>query len=63
MLLSNVWRTVGMTVRVKVAKEGEASLTDEKKAEIEKNMQAMDDAQTGGLAEYTRRANAAEESI
>lgn len=48
---------------VKVAKNGEESLTDEKKAEIEQNMNAMADAQTGGLAEYTRRANKAEESI
>ena len=35
----------------------------EKKAEIAANMNAMEDAATGGLAEYTRRANAAEESI
>lgn len=48
---------------MKAAKEGEGSLTDEKKAEIEQNMHDMEDAQTGGLAEYTRRANAAEESI
>ena len=48
---------------VKVAKNGEESLTDEKKAEIAANMNAMEDAATGGLAEYTRRANAAEESI
>ncbi len=46
---------------VKVAKEGEESLTEEKKAEIQKNMEAMEDAKTGGLAEYTRRADAAEE--
>ncbi len=47
----------------KVAKEGEESLTEEKKAEIQENMNAMADAQTGGLAEYTRRADAAEEKI
>ena len=46
---------------VKVAKDGEESLTDEKKAEIMENMNAISDAQTGGLAEYTRRADAAEE--
>ena len=48
---------------VNAAKEGEDSLTDEKKAELEKNLNTMENAQTGGLAEYTRRANAAEESI
>lgn len=47
---------------VKVAKDG-GELTDEKKAEIQANMNAMDDAQTGGLAEYTRRADAAESKI
>ena len=45
----------------KVAKEGEEALTDEKKAEIKENLNAISDAQTGGLAEYTRRADAAEE--
>ena len=47
---------------VKVAKDG-GEITDEKKAEIQSNMNAMDDAQTGGLAEYTRRADAAESKI
>lgn len=45
---------------VKVAKDGEESLTEEKKAEIKKNMDAISDAQTGGLAVYTRRADEAE---
>lgn len=48
---------------IKVAKEGEEALTEDKVAELNKNMQKIDDAQTGGLAEYTRRANAAEEKI
>ena len=47
---------------VKVAKDG-GTITDEKKAEIQANMNAMDDAQTGGLAKYTRRADAAESKI
>ena len=47
---------------VKVAKSG-GEITDEKKAEIMENMNAIDDAQTGGLAEYTRRADAAEAKI
>ncbi|MBE7024423.1 MAG: hypothetical protein E7408_00005 [Ruminococcaceae bacterium] len=44
---------------VKAAKTG-GELTDEKKAEIQANMNAMEDAQTGGLSEYTRRADEAE---
>lgn len=48
---------------VKVAKNGEDSLTDEKKEEIKNNMNAISDAQTGGLAEYTRRADDAEEKM
>lgn len=48
---------------VKVARDGEASLTDEKKAELQQQMNAMQDAQTGGLAEYTRRADAAEDKV
>lgn len=47
---------------VKVAKSG-GEITDEKKAEIQANMNAMEDANTGGLAEYTRRADAAEAKI
>ena len=47
---------------VKVAKDG-GEITEEKKTEIMGNMNAIDDAETGGLAEYTRRADAAEEKI
>ena len=47
---------------VKVAKDG-GEISEEKKAEIMGNMNAIDDAQTGGLAEYTRRADAAEAKI
>jgi len=47
---------------VKVAKSG-GEITDEKKAEIMENMHAIDDAQTGGLAEYTRAADSAEAKI
>ena len=47
---------------VKVAKDG-GEMSEEKKAEIMENMNAIDDAQTGGLAEYTRRADAAEAKI
>ena len=48
---------------VKVAKEGEEALTPEKQAEIKANMNAMNDAQTGGLSVYTRRADEAEAKI
>ena len=47
---------------VKVAKNG-GEITDEKKAEIMENMNAIDDAQTGGLAAYTRAADSAEAKI
>ncbi|MBQ8836635.1 MAG: hypothetical protein IJ002_03900 [Clostridia bacterium] len=47
---------------VKVAKNG-GEMTEEKKAEIMENMHAIDDAQTGGLAQYTRSADAAEAKI
>ena len=47
---------------VKVAKSG-GEITDEKKAEIMENMHAIDDAQTGGLAAYTRAADSAEAKI
>ncbi len=47
---------------VKVAKSG-GEITDEKKAEIMENMNAIDDAQTGGLAVYTRAADSAEAKI
>ncbi len=42
---------------------GADSLTEEQKAELGKNFDAVADAQTGGLAVYTRRADAAEERI
>ncbi len=47
---------------VKVAKSG-GEVSDEKKAEIQENMNKMNDAATDGLAEYTRRADAAEAKI
>ena len=47
---------------VKVAKNG-GEITDENKAEIMENMNAIDDAQTGGLAVYTRAADSAEAKI
>ena len=47
---------------VKVAKNG-GEITDEKKAEIMENMNDIDDAQTGGLAKYTRAADEAEAKI
>ena len=47
---------------VKIAKNG-GEITDEKKAEIMENMHAIDDAQTGGLAVYTRAADSAEAKI
>ena len=47
---------------VKVAKNG-GEITEEKKAEITENMNAIDDSQTGGLAKYTRAADAAEAKI
>lgn len=46
----------------KAAKNG-GEMSEEKKAEIQENLNAMDDAQTGGLAEYSRRADAAEAKI
>lgn len=47
---------------VKVAKNG-GEMTEEQMAEVQKNMNAMDDAQTGGLAVYTRAADSAEAKI
>lgn len=47
---------------VKVAKAG-GEITEDEQAEIKKNMNAMDDAHTGGLAEYTRAADEAETKI
>lgn len=48
---------------IKVAKNGEESLTEEKKNEIRQHMNAMEDAQTDGLSVYTRRADEAEAKI
>ena len=45
----------------KAAKSGEIS--EEKQAEIKKNLEAMEDADTDGLAKYTRAADAAEAKI
>ena len=39
---------------VRVAKDGVDSLTNVKKVEIQQNMNAMEDAQTGGLSVYAR---------
>jgi len=47
---------------VKVAKNG-GEMSEEKKAEVMENMHAIDDAQTGGLAKYTRAADSAEAKI
>lgn len=47
---------------VKVAKDG-GEMTEEQKTEIQKNMNAMDDANTGGLAQYTRAADEAEAKV
>ena len=47
---------------VKVAKSG-GEISEEKKAEIMENMHSIDDAQTGGLAKYTRAADSAEAKV
>jgi len=47
---------------VKIAKDG-GEMSEEKKAEIMENMNAIDDAQTGGLSKYTRAADSAEAKI
>ena len=44
---------------VKIAKAGQTELTEEQQAEFDKNKAMMDDAQTGGLAKYTRAADEA----
>lgn len=48
---------------IKVAKDGEEALTEEKKAELKEGMKKVDDAQTNGLAVYTRRADEAEAKL
>ena len=62
-LMAGVAAVKTAAAAIKTAKEGEESLTEEKKAELQENMNAIADAQTGGLAEYTRRADAAEEKV
>ena len=47
----------------KAAKKGADSFTEEEKAKIEKHLQAVDDAATGGMSVYTRRADEAEAKI
>jgi len=47
---------------VKVAKDG-GEMSEEQKAEIQQNLNAMEDANTDGLAQYTRAADAAEAKI
>ena len=47
---------------VKVA-ASDGEMTDEQKAALQNNLNAMDDAQTQGLAVYTRLADAAEAKI
>ena len=59
--------TIGMaaafTMAIKGAKNGAESITEEEKAKLKKHMNAIDDAATGGLAVYTRRADEAEAKI
>ena len=52
-----------LVTAVKTAKNGEESLTEEKIAQLKEGMNKIDDAQTNGLAVYTRRANEAEAKI
>ena len=44
-------------------KELADAFIEEQIAEVQKNMDAMADAETGGLSVYTRRADAAEAKI
>ncbi len=59
--------TIGMaaafTMAIKGAKNGAESITEEEKAKLKEHMNAIDDAATGGLAVYTRRADEAEAKI
>ena len=48
---------------IKGAKNGAESITEEEKAKLKEHMNAIDDAATGGLAVYTRRADEAEAKI
>lgn len=58
--------TMGMTaafsMAIKAAKNGEA-FTEEDKAKFEEHMEAVNDAATGGMAVYTRRADEAEAKV
>lgn len=58
----NMVKAMG-TVAKAAVKGGAESLTEEQKAELQNNMNAVDDANTGGLAVYSRRADAAEAKI
>ena len=59
--------TIGMaaafTMAIKGAKNGAESITEEEKAMLKEHMNAIDNAATGGLAVYTRRADEAEAKI
>lgn len=59
--------TIGMaaafTMAIKGAKNGAESITEEEKAKLKEHMNAIDNAATGGLAVYTRRADEAEAKI
>ena len=47
----------------KAATKGEDSITDEEKERLREGMDALNDAATGGMAVYTRRADEAEQRI
>lgn len=55
-------KAMGTVVKA-AANGGEDSLTDEQKAELQNNFNAVADAQSGGLAVYSRRADDAEARI
>ncbi len=61
-LLGNVAFVKTAFEAARFAASGE-EITEEKKAEIMSNMEAMEDADTNGLSVYTRRADAAEAKI
>ena len=61
-LMANVAFAKTAIDAVKIAKNG-GEISEEKEAEIMENMHAIDDAQTGGLAVYSRRADDAEAKI
>ena len=47
----------------KAATKGEESITDEEKERLREGIDALNDAATGGMAVYTRRADEAEQRI